>query len=421
MGTPAIEVQAVSKRYVLGREAHRSWTFRDDLVARLTGWKKGAEARARRELWALEDVSFEVAPGEAIALIGRNGAGKSTALKIMSRITHPTSGRVIVRGRVGSLLEVGTGFHPELTGRENVFMNGAILGMSRAEIVSKFDEIVAFSGLERFIDTPVKRYSSGMQMRLAFSVAAHLDPEVMLVDEVLAVGDQEFQNKCFGRMSEIGREGRTVVFISHNMGAVKRLCTRSILLNGGRVIADGPTADVMQTYFDLIVPDEETMLTDNSGPRLVSWSVESPDAGTGHAVMSGDKCSFSFIANIPRELRHVHAKLELYSSDGILALATSSMGPDGSFTDLSEGSAEVIVDLPGLPLSPGLYQLHLSLIQRGEGTIESWHVQPGLRVLDDRPIEEDFRNVGLLNLDARTTLRSGMDGPAEPSAMRRDK
>lgn len=200
------------------------------------------------DFWALEDVSFEVQEGEVVGIIGRNGAGKSTLLKILSRITEPTAGRVRLRGRVGSLLEVGTGFHPELSGRENIYMNGAILGMTRAEITRKFDEIVAFAEIERFLDTPVKRYSSGMYVRLAFAVAAHLDPEILVVDEVLAVGDAQFQQKCLGKMSEVSRGGRTVLFVSHNMAAVNALCARGMLLVQGRITQDGPISGVVAAY-----------------------------------------------------------------------------------------------------------------------------------------------------------------------------
>ena len=204
------------------------------------------------EIWALRDVSFEVPEGEVLGIIGRNGAGKSTLLKILTRITTPTSGRAEIRGRVGSLLEVGTGFHPELTGRENVFLNGSVLGMKRQEIQTKFDEIVEFSGVEQFIDTPVKRYSSGMSVRLAFAVAAHLEPEILLVDEVLAVGDAEFQQRCLGRMEDLSNSGRTVVFVSHQMQAVAQLCDRAILLEKGSVVLDGPSGDVVAQYLQSV-------------------------------------------------------------------------------------------------------------------------------------------------------------------------
>jgi lipopolysaccharide transport system ATP-binding protein len=211
---------------------------------------RGRQPETREWLWALRDVSFEVGRGDVVGVIGRNGAGKSTLLKILSRITEPTTGEVVLEGRVGSLLEVGTGFHPELTGRENVFMSGAVLGMRRAEIVRKFDEIVDFAGVEQFLDTPVKRYSSGMQVRLGFAVAAHLEPEILLIDEVLAVGDAEFQKKCLGKMSDIGQAGRTIVFVSHSMPAILRLCDRAILLDHGGVVIQGPTNQVVRAYLE---------------------------------------------------------------------------------------------------------------------------------------------------------------------------
>ena len=249
MALPVISVENLSKRYLVGHRAERTMderfpNFRDVLERHLrNAARKAADvARGRQvvqgdqieEFWALKDVSFEVQEGEVLGIIGRNGAGKSTLLKILSRITEPTSGRVTLRGRVASLLEVGTGFHPELTGRENIFLNGAILGMSRAEIRKKFDEIVAFAEIEKFLDTPVKRYSSGMYVRLAFAVAAHLEPEILIVDEVLAVGDAEFQKKCLGKMNDVSRrDGRTVLFVSHNMAAIGELAHRAVLLDKG--------------------------------------------------------------------------------------------------------------------------------------------------------------------------------------------
>ncbi len=206
--------------------------------------------RAGSDFWALKEVSFEIEPGEVVGIVGRNGAGKSTLLKILSRITEPTSGRCLFRGRIGSLLEVGTGFHQELTGRENIFLNGSILGMSRREIVRRFDEIVAFSEIEDFLDTPVKRYSSGMYVRLAFAVAAHLEPEILVVDEVLAVGDLKFQKKCLGKMREVGRSGRTVLFVSHNMATLEALCEQCILLDQGRLKAQGETKSILARYYD---------------------------------------------------------------------------------------------------------------------------------------------------------------------------
>jgi lipopolysaccharide transport system ATP-binding protein len=256
MSSFAIQVRGLSKQYTLGE-----LKLRDSVGEALRGWYQRAarrrdggvpERQGPRQIWALEDVSFELAPGEILGIIGCNGAGKSTLLKILSRITEPTRGRAEIRGRVGSLLEVGTGFHADLTGRENVFMNGAILGMTRHEVRAKFDQIVDFAGIGEFIDTPVKRYSSGMYTRLAFAVAAHLEPDILIVDEVLAVGDVGFQKKCIARMGDLTRSGRTVIFVSHNMGAVAELCRRAILLEKGRLLFAGPVAQTIDRYTRLV-------------------------------------------------------------------------------------------------------------------------------------------------------------------------
>ncbi len=262
MSEPIIQVENLSKRYRLGVFGYGS--LQQDIAswwARVRG-KEDPNAKiyeetpsANRDFWALKDVSFEVQRGEVLGIIGANGAGKSTLLKILSRITAPTSGGAVLRGRVASMLEVGTGFHPELTGRENVFLNGAILGMTKQEIEKKFDEIVDFSGIEKFIDSPVKRYSSGMYVRLAFAVAAHLQPEILLVDEVLAVGDAEFQKKCLGKMGDVAKAGRTVLFVSHNMAAINRLCTDSLLITGGRLEFIGETKQTIELYRNYIKPD----------------------------------------------------------------------------------------------------------------------------------------------------------------------
>ena len=244
----AIEVDALSKKYRLGEYNAAYGTLRETIVHATKRLTRQEHSRPAQEIWALRDVSFEVPEGQVLGVIGRNGAGKSTLLKILTRIVTPTLGRAEIRGRVGSLLEVGTGFNQELTGRENVYLNGAILGMKRKEIEQRFDDIVEFSGVEKFIDTPVKRYSSGMYVRLAFSVAAHFEPEVILVDEVLSVGDAEFQRRCLGRMEEFGNTGRTVVFVSHALGAIAQLCDRAIWIDGGLVVGDGPAAEVIANY-----------------------------------------------------------------------------------------------------------------------------------------------------------------------------
>ena len=251
MAQSAIRVGGLSKRYVIASQTAPHDTLRDEIMARISRLvhraRRGAEP-SETAFWALRNVSFDVEHGEVVGVIGHNGAGKSTLLKVLSRITKPTEGRAEIQGRVGSLLEVGTGFDRELTGRENVYLNGAILGMTKKEIDRKFDEIVAFSEVERFIDTPIKRYSSGMYLRLAFAVAAHLEPDILIVDEVLAVGDFEFQKKCLGKMGEAAKTGRTVILVSHNMGAIDRLCRRAILLDEGKVVFDGETGEAIRRY-----------------------------------------------------------------------------------------------------------------------------------------------------------------------------
>src|SRR5213075_1694693 len=250
MSDAIITVENLGKKYSLRHQRNERYTsLRDVIAEKALGFFKNLKSGngvsvSKEDFWALKDVSFEVQRGEVVGIIGRNGAGKSTLLKILSRITEPTEGRVRIKGRVASLLEVGTGFHPELTGRENIYLNGAILGMTRAEIKRKFDEIVAFAETEKFLDTPVKRYSSGMYVRLAFAVAAHLEPEILVVDEVLAVGDAEFQKKCLGKMSEVAQGGRTIVFVSHNMNAIERLTTRCLCLSSGELSHDGETSEV---------------------------------------------------------------------------------------------------------------------------------------------------------------------------------
>jgi lipopolysaccharide transport system ATP-binding protein len=255
MSSAIITVDGLGKRYRIGTRREASGMLRESIVNAARGMVGGVGrlfggrgSAATEDFWALKDVSFEVQPGEVVGIIGRNGAGKSTLLKILSRITEPTTGRAVMRGRVGSLLEVGTGFHPELTGRENIYLSGAILGMRKAEIDRKFDEIVAFAGVEKFLDTPIKRYSSGMNVRLGFAVAAHLDPEILLVDEVLAVGDAEFQKKCLGKMEEVSKGGRTILFVSHNMGAISRLCGKSVWLEAGITRRQGATTQLVCAY-----------------------------------------------------------------------------------------------------------------------------------------------------------------------------
>ncbi|MTI32490.1 ABC transporter ATP-binding protein [Xanthovirga aplysinae] len=273
MSDIAIKVEGLGKKYQIGDV--KSGDFRNSFSNKINRLFRQTAATPKEEFWALKDVSFEIKKGEAVGIIGRNGAGKSTLLKLLSRITEPTLGRFEINGRVSSLLEVGTGFHPELTGRENVFLNGTILGMRRQEVNAKFDEIVAFSGVEKFIDTPVKHYSSGMKVRLAFAVAAHLEPETLIVDEVLAVGDAEFQEKCLGKMDEVSKqEGRTVVFVSHNMAAVKNLCQRGVLLKDGFVSKDGEIDNIVKDYIKLGVKNDFSQILDLTSLQRVNPPID---------------------------------------------------------------------------------------------------------------------------------------------------
>lgn len=309
--------------------------------------------RGREEFWALRDLCFEVERGDVVGLIGRNGAGKSTLLKVLSRITEPTTGRIEIHGRVGSLLEVGTGFHPELSGRENIYLNGAILGMKRREIDAKFDPIVEFAELAKFIDTPVKHFSSGMYMRLAFSVAAHLEPEILLVDEVLAVGDAAFQRKCLGKMEDVSREGRTVVFVSHNMGAISRLCRRAILLDAGSILAFGEVRDVVARYSDHV---------QSSSPVAVQYAPDEAPSSHGLRLLSvrllqdGEPSQGQVDIAMPLVVRIVYETLEpgmrLYCG---FWLCTTS-GIDVLSTLNSRGASTTPDPLWDTPLAPGRYQ-----------------------------------------------------------------
>jgi lipopolysaccharide transport system ATP-binding protein len=300
----AIRIRNLSKRYRIGARERGYSTLRDTISRAVAApWRRFRELSGTTAgddtFWALKDVSFDVRPGELVGIIGRNGAGKSTLLKILSQITEPTEGEVELHGRVGSLLEVGTGFHPELTGRENIYLNGAILGMRRSEIARRFDAIVAFAEVERFLDTPVKRYSSGMATRLGFSVAAHLEPDVLIVDEVLAVGDVAFQEKCIGKMNEAGRSGRTVLFVSHNMAALESLCTRGVVIQSGRVVFDGTQVDAIRHYYQQNAAsrdgryrrDEELGPAGSSQVRITR----------ARMTAGGDECGGQFAIGVPLE------------------------------------------------------------------------------------------------------------------------
>ena len=371
MSQNVIQVTDLGKSYRLGLREKQANTFRD----LLTGLVRAPMQRIRNlgehtlesedAFWALRDVSFAIQPGEVVGIIGRNGAGKSTLLKVLSRITEPTEGEIRLRGRVSSLLEVGTGFHPELTGRENIFLNGSILGMSKAEIKSKFDQIVAFSEIEKFLDTPVKRYSSGMYVRLAFAVAAHLEPEILIVDEVLAVGDLEFQKKCIGKMGEVAREGRTVLIVSHNMSAIQALCERVILLRSGQLVEDGPTTDVIKNYLKFL--EKRSVDPFNNNPErkctgeimltkvqmLDQWHNPLPQPIAGETLV----IQFDYENNTDKA--RADFVLTIYNHFGI---GVSSVGTRLAGTSLTlRKTGRFLCTLPALPLPFGDYRVAVAL------------------------------------------------------------
>jgi lipopolysaccharide transport system ATP-binding protein len=348
MSQPIIEVRNLSKRYQLG--AIGATSLREE-ASRLWDRARGIPHPDAKEFWALRDVSFDIQPGEVVGVIGRNGAGKSTLLKILSRITEPTSGTAKLRGRVASLLEVGTGFHPELTGRENVFLNGAILGMSRAEVRRKFDEIVAFSEVDQFIDTPVKRYSSGMYVRLAFAVAAHLEPEILIVDEVLAVGDDQFQQKCLGKIQSIAQHGgRAVLFVSHNMGPVMRLCTHAILLQDGRVSQSGLTADVATRYLTNNAGSATYTAPEGKTNGILSLVTQPPTA-----ACSDLKVSVAF--RTEHLLKRPTMGIVIYTLGGMPLFGSNSLFHPWARDPGPQSAGTLEVTFKNVPLWTGTYKL----------------------------------------------------------------
>jgi lipopolysaccharide transport system ATP-binding protein len=395
----AVRTERLGKAYKLGINRRGYGTLRESLseasrrsLQRLAG--RRPPPRAEDILWALRDLSLTVRQGEVVGLIGHNGAGKTTLLKILSRITEPTSGWADVTGRVGSLLEVGTGFHPELTGRENIFLNGAILGMRRAEIRRRFDEIVAFAEVARFLDTPVKRYSSGMSVRLAFAVAAHLETEILLVDEVLAVGDAAFQRKSIAKMSEVAKEGRTVLFVSHNLATISSLCERGVLLERGKVLADGRVTEAIDRYLRKLERNVEEDLSLREDRDARGWDetrikrLEVRDAG-GHSGVVVAGRSVTIVVHVTEVLSNMECRLTIVNSLGqpVATLDSEVFGPDDIRREDLEGHIECEID--ALPLVPGRYGIDVRLaarrrLQDGLRGAAFFDVEPG--VVDGRPM-----------------------------------
>jgi lipopolysaccharide transport system ATP-binding protein len=399
MGNAAIRAENLSKRYNIGQAQQRQDTLRDAIVAGLRTPLDRLRRDGRRpeqsenSIWAVKDLSFEVKRGEAVGIIGRNGAGKTTLLRILSRITEPTQGKAMIKGRVGSLLEVGTGFHPELTGRENIYLNGAILGMRKVEIDLKFDEIVSFAEIEKFLDTPVKRYSSGMYVRLAFAVAAHLEPEILLVDEVLAVGDAVFQKKCLGKMGDVAEEGRTVLFVSHNMVAVQTLCQRAFWLEAGQLRAQGAVSPVVTAYLRSGLGEDsasERVWRDvatapgNATVRLRRIAVQPEGRGLNDPIsmQTPVQVEVEYWNLLPAV--HLHPTLHVYNDQGIIAFTTGPLELDPVLHDQPPtGLIRSVCHIPGNLLNSGFHRIGLFLVRGKRAATFRFDEAIGFEVIDD--------------------------------------
>ncbi len=403
MSDIVIKAETIGKKYVIGHQAERGGytALRDVLMqSARTLWNKTKDLAMGRpiiqgdtteEVWALKDVSFEIRRGEAVGIIGRNGAGKSTLLKILSRITEPSAGRITIKGRVASLLEVGTGFHPELTGRENIYLNGTILGMTRSEIKRKFDEIVTFAEVERYLDTPVKRYSSGMYVRLAFAVAAHLEPEILIVDEVLSVGDAQFQKKCLGKMEEVGKEGRTVLFVSHNMVAIRQLCDRAIVLANGFIACDTLVHDAISFYMQEATkcPAEDKAFRHIKGDGRALIEFVSINAGTKTEALIAifEPITVTITYMIVQPINTMEFFLLIYSADGEVE-SSIFQRDSGAFVHPDGKNGKVTVTFMN-HLMPGEYSISAGIFDGARDFVD-WVEQAGS--FNVEPIFHDGQN-----------------------------
>jgi lipopolysaccharide transport system ATP-binding protein len=420
---PSIEVHALGKRYRLGGRQEPYKLLTESLASWLRHPLSRWRAPTGSTFWALAEVSFQISPGEVVGVIGANGAGKSTLLKILSRITAPTVGHAVLRGRVGSLLEVGTGFHPELTGRENVYLNGAIMGMKKAEVARKFDAIVDFAGIETFLDTPVKRYSSGMYVRLAFAVAAHLEPETLLVDEVLAVGDAAFQKKCLGKMGEVARQGRTVLLVSHNMGSIRQLCARSLWIDQGRLRADGETPGVVESYLTASqgaeAPAARTYEEDpEKDVQIRSVRVANAQGEVAQALSCDEAVTLEVDYQVRRPVGGIFGCLQITNGDGVPVLLSYSYDhvPNPLDDGLPVGRHALRVTIPARSLAAGRYTVQLSFAQ---GRTHKRHVDdPGTVAaftLDDFTTSKGNARIGyfstILPWQVRVAAEPGLREP----------
>ena len=404
MSDIAIKVENLSKKYLIGESKERYKTLRDSIAKFFTSpFHRFTNSPNRQEIWALKDVSFDIERGEVVGIIGRNGAGKTTLLKVLSRITEPTEGYAEIRGRVSSLLEVGTGFHPELTGRENIYLSGVILGMKKAEIKRKFDEIVAFAGIEKFIDTPVKHYSSGMYVRLAFAVAAHLEPEILLVDEVLAVGDIQFQKKCLGKMGDVAKGGRTVVYISHQMNQIRRLCERAVWLDAGQLQKIGPAAETVSAYEAAMSSFSPETVREGDDSYMVArffkWEIVAPRNEQPNVLTSVGPVTLRFLLKVNRPLRNGIHGIALFNNDSQLMWGTAVYQ-----LQLEPGVCEFLYEFSTLPVRPGVYYWQVSLYDE-KGLVDNWYGIPEM-VVTTEPVGHPLDMwQGVLNLPWKFRVR----------------
>ena len=400
--TTVIRAEGLGKLYRRGMVFERGM-LRDTLTAYARAPWKIFQKPKQETFWALDNVSLEVKEGEVLGLIGRNGAGKTTLLKLLSRITKPTTGYAEIRGKVRSLLEVGTGFHNELSGRENTYFSGSLLGMKKEEIDRKMDEIVAFAEIEKFIDTPVKHYSSGMYVRLAFAVAAHLEPEILLVDEVLAVGDINFQKKCLGKMGDVARQGRTIVLVSHQMNQMRRLCQRVAWIDGGHVRMDGPTHEVVSAYESaMLAGDRSQGLKRGAGTKaqFLKWEITKPVDGEPHTLRTLDPMAVSFTVEVAEPIRNGHHGVALFNAERQLMWARAESG-----LNLDAGTHVLSHSFPSLPLRPGAYQWQVSLFDDHD-QVDLWDSLPEMTIATEvhqHPMDEWN---GILNMPQQFSVNS---------------
>jgi len=395
MSETVIHAEGLGKRYRIG-ERERYVALRDVLARALRSPFRRDGSRSANFLWALRAVSFEIAQGEVVGLIGRNGAGKSTLLKLLARITRPTEGWAEINGRIGSLLEVGTGFHPELTGRENVYLSGAILGMRKHEIARKFDEIVAFSEVERFLDTPLKHYSSGMQMRLAFAVAAHLEPEILLVDEVLAVGDLQFQKKCLGKMGDVAKSGRTIVFVSHQMNQIRRLCQRVVWIDAGAVRMDSVGHKVLASYESAMsAGDSAGNVGRGAKAQFLRWRIACPQPDDIHVLSTTDPVTVKFWLKLSHPVLKGEYGIALFNAERQLMWARAEQN-----LVLEPGVHVFSHSFPSLPLRPGAYQWQVSIWDNSK-MLDLWDCLPEMSIATELYQHHMDQWNGVLNLPAK--------------------